>query len=273
MAVIPPRPRSPRAIRRSRLRPKATIAPTGCSGTWRATRSRPWRRRIEHLHYGKGELIVQRLDESGGIHLLLKGALLANQYARSGREVGYRRISAGGYFGEISAIDGLPRSVNIVALEDVRIARLPQALVQSLFERSPRFMRAILEDLAALTRALTDRLFELNAVSVACRVDIELLRMAASAGGDGRQAVIHPCPTHAELAVLVGSQREPVTRELNRLASSGSSPRPAAPCGSSTCRPWPTRSNASAARSNRPIKPKPASVDSAFGLDPGGGGP
>jgi CRP-like cAMP-binding protein len=176
---------------------------------------------IEHLHYGKGELIVQRLDDSGGIHLLLKGALLANQYARSGREVGYRRISAGGYFGEISAIDGLPRSVNIVALEDVRVARLPQALVQSLFERSPRFMRAILEDLANLTRALTDRLFELNAVSVACRVDIELLRMAASTGGNGHEAVIQPCPTHAELAVLVGSQREPVTRELNRLAGLG----------------------------------------------------
>ena len=48
---------------------------------------------------------------------------------------------------------------------------------------------------------------------------IELLRMAASTGGDGRQAIIHPCPTHAELAVLVGSQREPVTRELNRLAA------------------------------------------------------
>jgi CRP-like cAMP-binding protein len=176
---------------------------------------------VEHLHYGKGELIVQRLDESGGIHLLLKGALLANQYARSGREIGYRRISAGGYFGEISAIDGLPRSVNIMALEDVRVARLPQTLVQSLFERSPRFMRAILEDLANLTRALTDRLFELNAVSVACRVDIELLRMATSAGGDGREAVIQPCPTHAELAVLVGSQREPVTRELNRLAGLG----------------------------------------------------
>lgn len=176
---------------------------------------------IEHLHYGKDELIVQRLDESGGIHLLLKGALLANQYARSGREVGYRRISAGNYFGEISAIDGLPRSVNIVALDDVRLARLPQSLVQTLFEQSPRFMRAILEDLASLTRSLTDRLFELNAVSGACRVDIELLRMASLAGGDGQQATIHPCPTHAELAVLVGSQREAVTRELNRLAGLG----------------------------------------------------
>lgn len=174
---------------------------------------------IEHLHYRKGELIIQRLDKNGGIHLLLTGALLANQYARSGREVGYRRIAAGSYFGEISAIDGLPRSVNIVALEDVHVARLPQPLIHSLFERSPRFMRAILEDLAGLTRSLTDRLFELNAVSVACRVDIELLRLATSSGLDGQQATIHPCPTHAELAVLVGSQREAVTRELNRLAS------------------------------------------------------
>jgi CRP-like cAMP-binding protein len=219
MAVIPPSLPPPPS--------HTTIAPSP-EGDYRANRLFRHMTRdeiealspqIEHLHYGKGELIVQRLDENGGIHLLLKGALLANQYARSGREVGYRRISAGSYFGEISAIDGLPRSVNIVALEDVRVARLPQSLIQDLFERSPRFMRAILEDLAGLTRSLTDRLFELNAVSVACRVDIELLRMAVAAGGDGRQAVIQPCPTHAELAVLVGSQREPVTRELNRLAS------------------------------------------------------
>jgi CRP/FNR family cyclic AMP-dependent transcriptional regulator len=174
---------------------------------------------VEHLRYGKGEMILQRRDEDGGIYLLMDGVLLANLYARSGREVGYRRILPGGYFGEIAAIDGLPRSVNIVALEDVRLVRLPQRLVLRLFEESPRFMRALMEDMASLTRALTDRLFELTAVSVACRVDIELLRMATAAGGDGETAVIHPCPTHAELAVLVGSQREPVTRELNRLAS------------------------------------------------------
>jgi len=172
---------------------------------------------IEHLRHGKGELILQRQDTNSGLYILLQGSLLANQYARSGREVGYRRILAGGYFGEIAAIDGLPRSVNIVALEDVRIAQLPRRLVLRLFEESPGFMRALLEDLAAMARALTDRLFEVTAVSVACRVDIELLRMAA-ANSDGRTATIHPCPTHAELAVLVSSQREPVTRELNRLA-------------------------------------------------------
>jgi CRP-like cAMP-binding protein len=218
MAVIPP---SPPLVR------SHTTIESPSEGDYRANRLFRHMSReeidavaphIEHLHYGKGELIVQRLDENGGIHLLLKGVLLANQYARSGREVGYRRILAGSYFGEISAIDGLPRSVNIVALDEVRLARLPQSLVRDLFGKSPHFMRAILEDLAGLTRALTDRLFELSAVSVACRVDIELLRMAALAGGDGQQAIIHPCPTHAELAVLVGSQREPVTRELNRLA-------------------------------------------------------
>jgi len=174
---------------------------------------------VELRAYGKGEMILQRRDQDGGIYLLLEGALLANQYAKSGREVGYRRISPGGYFGEISAIDGLPRSANIVALEDARLARLPQSLVRRLFEDSPRFMRALLEDMAGLTRSLTDRLFELTAVSVACRVDIEILRLAAASSADGQTGVISPCPTHAELAALLGSQREPVTRELNRLAS------------------------------------------------------
>lgn len=174
---------------------------------------------IEHRSYGKGEMILQRRDRDGGIYLLLDGVLLANQYAKSGREVGYRRIAPGGYFGEISAIDGLPRSANIVAVEDARIALLPQSLVRRLFEDSPRFMRALLEDMAGLTRSLTDRLFELTAVSVACRVDIEILRLATASSDDGLTGLIHPCPTHAELAALLGSQREPVTRELNRLAS------------------------------------------------------
>lgn len=174
---------------------------------------------VETFRCGKGEMILQRRDQDGGIYLLLDGVLLANQYARSGREVGYRRILTGSYFGEISAIDGLPRSVNIVALEESRLARLPQSLVRRLFEDSPRFMRALLEDMAGLTRSLTDRLFELTAISVAARVDIELLRMASATEGDGQTALIQPCPTHAELAAILGSQREPVTRELNRLAS------------------------------------------------------
>jgi CRP/FNR family cyclic AMP-dependent transcriptional regulator len=166
-----------------------------------------------------------------------------------GREVGYRRILPGSYFGEISAIDGLPRSVNIVALEDARLARLPHRLVQRLFDESPRFMRALLEDMASLTRALTDRLFELTAVSVACRVDIELLRMASAAGGDGLEAVIHPCPTHAELAV--GRQparaRHPRTEPPGR-AQDHSPERPHHEVLDMEAS-WPTRSNASAASS------------------------
>jgi len=165
---------------------------------------------IEHLSYDKGEMILQRHDTEGGVYLLLEGVLLANQYARSGREVGYRRIMPGSYFGEIAAIDGLPRSVNIVALEDARIARLPQSLVRRLFEESPRFMKALLEDMAGLARALTDRLFELTAVSVACRVDIELLRMASTASvcqNSMLKTVSHSSSPQCSRLTRIGSRR------------------------------------------------------------------
>lgn len=178
----------------------------------------------------RGELVLQAQQEGRDLYVVMRGLLLASQFARSGREVGYRRLGAGDYFGEIAAIDGLPRSATIVTLDETRIARLPAALVRELLDDCPGFGRALVEDLAALVRALSGRLFEQSAVSAACRLQIEILRLAMTAGGGGSGAggagagagaVVPHMPTHAEMATLIGAQREMVTRELSRLDARG----------------------------------------------------
>lgn len=173
--------------------------------------------RVEFLSVRRGSRLVQRHDNGGAIYLVINGLLLVNQYARSGREVGYRRLQPDSYFGEIAAIDRLPRSANVTALTEAVVARAPEALVNELLAGSPNFTRAILEDLAAMARALSSRVFELNAVSAPCRVQMELVRLATEAGVEDNQSVLERAPTHAEIAVLAGAQREAVTRELNRL--------------------------------------------------------
>ena len=45
--------------------------------------------------------------------------------------------------------------------------------------------------------------------------------MALVTDHDDNTACIHPMPSHATLASLVGTTREPVTRELNALTKSG----------------------------------------------------
>ena len=177
--------------------------------------------RIEWNQVNRGELVVQRHDMGGAMYIVVEGMLLVNQYARSGREVGYRRLGAGHYFGEIAAIDKQPRSANIMALTNAQVGRLPDRLVNELLGRSLGFGRAIMEDLAAIVRSLSARVFELNAVSAACRTQMEILRMALAVGPVDNRATIAPIPTHAEIAALVGTQREAVTRECKRLEARG----------------------------------------------------
>lgn len=83
--------------------------------------------RLEQLRFGKGEMIVQRRDQDEGIYLLLEGALLANQYARSGREVGYRRLSPGAYFGEIDLGHRWPAPIRQYRRGGGRSPRAPAA--------------------------------------------------------------------------------------------------------------------------------------------------
>ncbi len=64
-------------------------------------------------------------------------------------------------------------------------------------------------------------MFEVSALGVRERVRKELTRLAAL--GEKRSGVItvKPAPTHYDLAARIGSHREAITRELNRLAQLG----------------------------------------------------
>jgi CRP-like cAMP-binding protein len=79
----------------------------------------------------------------------------------------------------------------------------------------------VLLQLTELARGLIDRVLDLSTLSVQQRVCLELLRLAQGAGAAGNQARIEPAPKHAELAHLVSSYREQITRELSALAKAG----------------------------------------------------
>ena len=49
----------------------------------------------------------------------------------------FRDIGAGDYFGEVAAIDGEPRSADVVALESTLVASMPAAVVWRLLREEP----------------------------------------------------------------------------------------------------------------------------------------
>jgi CRP/FNR family cyclic AMP-dependent transcriptional regulator len=70
-------------------------------------------------------------------------------------------------------------------------------------------------------RFLCEKIVDITTLPVNERIRTELVRMAQSATGDAHQVAISDPPTHSEMACLLGTHREAVTKELKRLEKDG----------------------------------------------------
>jgi CRP-like cAMP-binding protein len=168
--------------------------------------------------FAKGEEIVGDHENTTDIFFILSGTVRVTSFTDAGREVIFSDVSAGGIFGEFSAIDRLPRSASGVAVTDCTLARMPASAFFGLLRENNSVCLHLVELLVTKIRSMSERVFEVSALAVRERVRRELLRLVATAGKrDGNGITISPAPTHYEIAARIGSHREAVTREVNRL--------------------------------------------------------
>ncbi|WP_312030566.1 Crp/Fnr family transcriptional regulator [Methylosinus sp. H3A] len=174
-----------------------------------------WRRAQEK------ECILNFKDDSADIYFVTYGDVRVSIQSVAGKDLLLRVIEEGGFFGELSALDGKPRSAAIHAITDTVIARMSPTIFRDVIHRYPDVCDQVLETLTAEVRRLATRVNEFTNLDVRGRIHAELLRLARSDAGGENRGVISPVPTHAEIAARVSTHREAVTRELNRLERAG----------------------------------------------------
>ena len=165
--------------------------------------------------------VLSEQERTTDVFVVLEGSVRVSSYSESGREITFSDIAAGGVFGEFSAVDGLPRSTSVIALSDCKLARMPAARFVALLRADAGVAYRLIELLVAKARSLSERVFEVSALTLPARLRKELVRLAAAAPAQGRGVVIKPAPTHYEIAARIGSHREAVTRELSRMEQAG----------------------------------------------------
>ncbi len=169
----------------------------------------------------QGQMLLATGSASSEVYVIQAGRLRVTIFSSDGREVIIRDLEAGQMFGDLAAVDGGRRSASVVALDDCRLLLVPEA----------EFRAAVLADqaratwfaghLVAQVRLLTERLIELSTLNVRSRLHCQLLRLSLFSGVVDNGAEIDPAPSHEELADMIGSHREAVTRELSYLATTG----------------------------------------------------
>ena len=98
-----------------------------------------------------GKTVLEEDHSAIGFHLILSGEAEAIQ---GGTPVGTMR--PGDYFGEMSLIDGKPRSASVVAKTDLVTLAIPAWNFERLLDDQPEMMRALLVALSERIRHLRD---------------------------------------------------------------------------------------------------------------------
>ncbi len=130
---------------------------------------------------------------------------------------------AGDVFGELTVPGAGLRTTSAIAMEPVEADALAAAAFEAALERDPALARAFARGVARRLAAAEHELAELMGKSVAGRLVDALGRLAAEHGvpepGGGVRIGINL--THKDLADLIGTSRETLTKELAVLADVG----------------------------------------------------
>ncbi len=170
------------------------------------------------LNARAGEEILNKECENRDIFFVVQGSVAIKNFSLSGREVAFAQKGEGDYFGELSAIDGKPRSANVVAAEDCRLAALaPETFCQLLRDNSFIALE-VLSKLAAIVRDCDERIMDLATLSAYQRVYSQLIKMSREDPVRPDSWLIYPLPTQATIAAEASTTRETVARVLSQLA-------------------------------------------------------
>jgi CRP/FNR family cyclic AMP-dependent transcriptional regulator len=167
------------------------------------------------------EQIIDHDSDSRDVYFVVEGQVRIVNYSLSGREITFDEIVAGRYFGEFAALDGQPRSANVIALTDTLVASVSPDTFLNLLRDNPDMAVQVMQELAKLIRASTDRIMDLSTLGAHNRVHSELLREARSHARDDNTAVISPIPVHSDIASRVSTTRETVARVFGDLTKQG----------------------------------------------------
>lgn len=165
------------------------------------------------------ELIVSHLEKTGDVFFIVSGAVRITIYSKTGKEITFRDVSAGQMFGELSAIDGKPRSAHVIALGMSTVVFVSPDNFWRILGTYPSIAQKTFIYLSKLVRLLSDRVVEFSTLGVKNRIHAEILRLGLDAKCDKGVMIIVPAPTHAEIANRVSTHREAVTREIGVLTS------------------------------------------------------
>ncbi len=168
--------------------------------------------------FSKESIIVQEDDRGDSLMVILSGRVKVVLHSEEGKEIILSILKDGDFFGEMSLLDGEPRSATVIAMEDSTLLIIQRNDFLYQIEKNPSIAKAILAEMSRRMRRADERIGNLILLDVYGRIARFLLDSARTEGTKVEGGVmIEKRPTQQDIASIVGTSRETVSRVLNEL--------------------------------------------------------
>ena len=165
---------------------------------------------LRRRRYPRNEVIFHQDDPGNCLFVLVSGSVKIIRRSIDGRELILSLIAPGEYFGELSLLDGEPRSADAVALEPSELLLLPRDTFLRTLEASPDAAIRLLASLSRhYARRLTDVVEDATFLDVSARLARVLVHLTRSTDGG---SMPRTQLTQTALAAMVGATRESVNK-------------------------------------------------------------
>jgi CRP-like cAMP-binding protein len=185
-----------------------------------AARLAPLAGRAFVRRFAAGQVVCTEGEPSEHLFVVRRGRVRVLVQSPRGDELTLSVLGPGDTLGELSVIDGHPRSATVEAVDDAELVTLPAADVRAALHADPVLLLAAAAELAALVRRLTGGAADLVFLDLPRRL-AKLLVGEARAVGRGGPLRVDLGMSQSGLAARLGVTRQSLNRALGGLVRRG----------------------------------------------------
>lgn len=182
-------------------------------------RLEPLARRAFLRRFARGQVVFTAGEPSDHLYVVHTGRVRVLVQSVHGAEVTLAVLGPGDTIGELSVIDGQPRSASAEALDSAELLALRATDVRAALHTEPVLLLAVATELAATVRRLTGATADLVFLDVSRRLAKLLLREATQDPGGPLHA--DPGMSQSGLAARLGVTRQALNQALAGLVRHG----------------------------------------------------
>ena len=171
--------------------------------------------------FDAGSTIISRGESGDDVFFIGSGNAQVVNFSEIGRIVSLATLMPGGCFGELSAIDGLPRSATVVAKTECLVGSMPAQDFIAAVTGCQKTALTLLHRLATIIRSADERIEHLSLMTAEQKICFELLSNLKADSKNKHQLHIYPVQTQTELASITGTTQNTVARIFSKLYKAG----------------------------------------------------